>query len=114
MRPADTFDLKKFITEGKLLKEQTKPKEYLLLIWHTREDYPSENLLMAFTSDNLDELEQMGKGELADEIEKVLNIEIDPSDFEDEVISFSDFMDEYGNEKNPNKITLDPSKTFEI
>lgn len=117
MKSADNFDLRKFITEGKLLKEETLPGDYLLLIWDEKEQSLTPDLLMVFTSDNysdINRLSELGKGELADMIEEKLGIKIDPSDFGTEEISLSDFLEEYGSANNPNRVELDTSKIFEI
>lgn len=64
----------------------------MLLIWDANGG-PTPSLLMAFTSDKEKDLD-IPKGELADMIEKVMK-KMDLDDFETEVISTKDFMDDY-------------------
>lgn len=78
-------------------------KKYMLLIWDANGG-PKPNLLMAFTSDKEANLD-IPKGELADMISDVMT-DVDPDDFETEVISTKDFMDEYASPRNPNSINI--------
>lgn len=79
-------------------------KKYMLLIWN-RDDEKTPSLLIVFTSDNEDDLD-ISKGELADKIENTLGIKIDTDDFDSEIISTKDFIDDYVNKKNPNRINI--------
>lgn len=78
-------------------------KNYMLLIWDAKGG-PMPALLMAFTSDKEDSLD-IPKGELADMISKVMK-DVNPDDFETEVISTKDFMDDYASPRNPNSINI--------
>lgn len=80
-------------------------KKYLLLIWDTKSNKEVPPLMMAFTSDNENDL-NIAKGELADNIEKTLDIKIDVGEFDSEIISYNSFIKEYSNKKNPNKVIL--------
>jgi hypothetical protein len=107
--------LKRIIKEelNKYLKETNIPNKYLMLIWDTNSDTKYPDLMMAYTADNENKL-HIEKGRIADKIEKDLNIKIDVDDFDYEILSYEDFMDEYGSPKNPHKITLDHNKLFEF
>jgi hypothetical protein len=98
----------------KVLKENNIPEDYLLLIWDLSRDKMYPDLLLALSSNNQEELEYIAKGELADMIEETLNITIDPEDFDDEVISYEDFIDNYASPLNPNRVLLPKSKIFPI
>jgi hypothetical protein len=80
------------------------PKKWLLLIWDNKPGIP--DLIMAFTSDDESQMDNYPKGELADKIEKALDIKIEPTDFDQELITLEDFLEDYGSNKNPNKINL--------
>ena len=84
--------------------------KYLLLIWDIRIDRMNPYLMTTFESDF--EFTEIHKGRLADTIEKVLNIKISTDDFDYEPISFDDFMEEYGNPKNPNRVSLCETHKF--
>ena len=86
-------------------------KKYMLLIWDAKGG-ARPNLLMAFTSDKEANLD-IPKGELADMISKVM-MDIDPDDFETEMIGTDDFMDEYGSPRNPNQININKIQVEEI
>lgn len=95
------------------VNENASPKKHLLLIWDITKDEMLPDLMLAYTSDNPKDLE-MGKGELADMIEKTLKIKIDTDDFEAEIISTKDFHDDYGSNSNPNKTTLNNKDIYNI
>jgi hypothetical protein len=86
-------------------------KNYMLLIWDANGG-PMPNLLMAFTSDKEEDLD-IPKGELADMISNVMS-DIDPDDFDTEVISTKDFMDDYASPANPNRININKVQIEEI
>jgi len=97
--------MKNLNTFEEFLNESSKGdlEKFMLLIWDANGG-PTPNLLMAFTADKEDDLD-IPKGELADMIEKVMK-NIDPDDFETEIISTKDFMDDYASPRNPNRINI--------
>jgi len=76
---------------------------WLILIWDN-----SGTLLTHIVCDNMSDARSFEhrKGELADFLEETFKSPMNPEDFEAEVISYPDFIDEYGNAKNPNPIGL--------
>ncbi len=89
-------------------------EDYLLLIWDNNSPDPLRpNLMLVIASDNELDLD-IPKGELADSIEKYTNAPVDVSDFEEEIISFEDFMEEYGDINNPDRIDINKVKVVKI
>ena len=90
--------------------KNSHPQDHLLLVWSGLGSLPE--LLMAFTSNDSADIEQLSelhKGELADRVEECLGIKIEPSDFEIETITYSDFVEVYSDPTNPNRIVLNNS-----
>jgi len=87
-------------------KELPKPKDFLMLVWQGS-SRPAESPTYVYVSDKEENLSDFPKGELADMIEKDHKVRIrDAGDLEVEVISYKDFMDDYGSPKNPHTISL--------
>jgi len=94
--------------------KRTTPQKYVLLIWDVNMNERNPDLKMVFTS-NIESNLDIPKGELADIIQNELGGTISVNDFEVEgPMSYNDFLDEYGNNDNPNKVTLDPKLIYGI
>lgn len=88
------------VNESEELNEGAEAdKEWLKLVWNS-----DDKIIAALVAKDKKDL-TISKGELADLLETELKKEIDAKDLNTEVLTKSDFIEEYDNADNPNRIS---------